>query len=282
MSVRSEMWSERDSPLKRLYRRTHAKLTRLAGFWQLVWAAGCELSLALVHARPPAWPGETSETILRVAPPRKPRPPDHTRVNWPVDASASGSAQVGSGGCHRWAARVQVGRKPARQKAREGYPSHYTSLVRWSIQIEKIGSAYIYIHIYHIYPIHITLVVPSRQCLFTYFGYVTIGLARHNRAHVNQSERLLVKPKRPCTDLCAEPVGVLNRLVQAKAGMSDSSSWEKLHWKKRVLTFPPVSAHIFIRNEDLYWYREHKRVKIADSIFRKQMWFWSYHCSSRW
>ena len=125
------MWSERDSPLKRLYRRTHAKLTRLAGFWQLVWAAGCELSLALVHARPPAWPGETSETILRVAPPRKPRPPDHTRVNWPVDASASGSAQVGSGGCHRWAARVQVGREPARQKAREGYPSHYTSLLWW-------------------------------------------------------------------------------------------------------------------------------------------------------
>ena len=45
------MCSERDSPLKRLYRRTHAKLTRLAGFGQLVWAAGCELSLALVHAR---------------------------------------------------------------------------------------------------------------------------------------------------------------------------------------------------------------------------------------
>ena len=27
--------------------------------------------------------------------------------------------------------------------------------IRWSIQIKKIGSAYIYIHIYHIYPIHI-------------------------------------------------------------------------------------------------------------------------------
>ena len=43
--------------------------------------------------------------------------------------------------------------------------------VRWSIQIEKIGSAYIYIHIsyvYYTYHIHITLVVPSRQCLFTY------------------------------------------------------------------------------------------------------------------
>ena len=95
----------------------------------LVWAADCELSLALVHARRPAWPGETSETMLRVAPPRKTRPPDHTRVNWPVDASASGSAQVGPGGRHRWAARVQVGQEPARQKAREGYPSHYTSLV---------------------------------------------------------------------------------------------------------------------------------------------------------
>ena len=124
------MCSERDSPLKRLYRRTHAKLTRLAGSGQLVWAAGCELSLVLVHARRPAWPGETSETILRVAPPRKTRPPDPTRVNWPVDASASGSAQVGPGGRHRWAERVQVGQEPARQKAREGYPSHYTSLVQ--------------------------------------------------------------------------------------------------------------------------------------------------------
>ena len=125
----SEMCSERDSPLKRLYRRTHVKLTRLAGFGQLVWAAGCELSQALVHARRPAWPGETSETMLRVVPPRITRPPDHTRVNWPVDASVSGSAQVGSGGRHRWAERVQVGREPARQKAREGYPSHYTSLI---------------------------------------------------------------------------------------------------------------------------------------------------------
>ena len=129
----SEMCSERDSPLKRLYRRlgTHTKLTRLAGSGQLVWAPGCEFSLALVHARRPAWPGVTSETILRVAPPRKTRPPDHTRVNWSVDASASGSAQVGSGGRHRWAARVQVGREPARQKAREGYPSHYTYLIWW-------------------------------------------------------------------------------------------------------------------------------------------------------
>ena len=50
--------------------KDHAKLTRLAGSGQLVWAAGCKLSLALVHARRPAWPGETSETILRVAPPR--------------------------------------------------------------------------------------------------------------------------------------------------------------------------------------------------------------------
>ena len=98
------MCSERDSPLKRLYRRTHAKLTRLAGSGQLVWAAGCELSLALVHARWSAWP---DETILRVAPPCKTRPPDHTRVNWPMDASASGSAQVGPGRPHRWAARVQ-------------------------------------------------------------------------------------------------------------------------------------------------------------------------------
>ena len=55
-----KMCSERDSPLKRLYQRTHAKLARLAGSGQLVWAAGCVLSLALVHALRPAWPGETS------------------------------------------------------------------------------------------------------------------------------------------------------------------------------------------------------------------------------
>ena len=75
--------------------------------------------------------------MLRVAPPRKTRPPDHIRVNWPVDASASGLAQVGPGGRHRWAARVQVGQEPARQKAREGYPSHYTSLVLLKISIKK-------------------------------------------------------------------------------------------------------------------------------------------------
>ena len=46
--ILSEMCSERDSPLKRLYRRTHAKLTRLAGSGRLVWATGCELSLALM------------------------------------------------------------------------------------------------------------------------------------------------------------------------------------------------------------------------------------------
>ena len=40
--------------------------------------------------------------------------------------------RVSTGGRHRWAARVQVGQEPARQKAREGYPSHYTSLV-WSL-----------------------------------------------------------------------------------------------------------------------------------------------------
>ena len=129
----AELCSERDSPLKRLYRRTHAKLAHMAGSGQLIWAAGCEHSLALIHARRPAWPGKTFETLLRVAPPCKTRPPDHTRVNWPVDTSASGSAQVGPGGRHRWAARIQVGREPARQKAREGYPSHYTSLFQVSM-----------------------------------------------------------------------------------------------------------------------------------------------------
>ena len=57
---------------------------------------------------------------------------------------------------------------------------------------------------------HVTLATAGyTPCLF---GYVTIGLARHNRTHFSQSERLLVKPQRPCTDLCAEPAGVWNRL----------------------------------------------------------------------
>ena len=50
------------------------------------------------------------------------------------------------------------------------------------------------------------------------FGYVTIGLARHNRTHFSHSERLLVKPKRPRTDLCAEPVGMWNRLSENSGG----------------------------------------------------------------
>ena len=57
---------------------------------------------------------------------------------------------------------------------------------------------------------HITLAMAGyTPCLFR---YITIGLVRHNRKHVSQSERRLVKPQRPCTDLCAEPVGVWNRL----------------------------------------------------------------------
>ena len=52
---------------------------------------------------------------------------------------------------------------------------------------------------------HVTLATAGyTPCLF---GYVTIGLTRHNRTHFSQSERLLVKPQRPCTDLCAEPAG---------------------------------------------------------------------------
>ena len=58
--IAPEICSERDSPLKRLYRRTHAKLAYLVGSVQLVWAAGCELSLALVHAWRPVWPVKTS------------------------------------------------------------------------------------------------------------------------------------------------------------------------------------------------------------------------------
>ena len=57
---------------------------------------------------------------------------------------------------------------------------------------------------------HVTLATAGyTQCLFV---YVTIGLARHNRTHVSQSERLLVKPQRPRTDLCAERVGLWSRL----------------------------------------------------------------------
>ena len=59
---------------------------------------------------------------------------------------------------------------------------------------------------------HVTLATAGyTPCLF---GYVTIGLVRHNRTLFSQSERLLVKPQRPCTDLCAEPVGVWNRLTK--------------------------------------------------------------------
>ena len=52
--------------------------------------------------------------------------------------------------------------------------------------------------------LHFSTLATARYspCLF---GYITIGMARHNRTHVNQSEHLLVKPNRPCTDLCAEP-----------------------------------------------------------------------------
>ena len=45
------MCSERDSPLKRLYRRTHAKLTRLAGSGQLVWARRWLRALAISRSR---------------------------------------------------------------------------------------------------------------------------------------------------------------------------------------------------------------------------------------
>ena len=56
---------------------------------------------------------------------------------------------------------------------------------------------------------HVTLATAGyTPCLF---GYVTIGLARHNRTHFSQSERLLVKPQRLCTDLCAEPAGGVKR-----------------------------------------------------------------------
>ena len=50
--------------------------------------------------------------------------------------------------------------------------------IRWSIQIKKNRQRlYLYTHISYIsytYPIHIALVVPSRQCLFTYLKWKCI------------------------------------------------------------------------------------------------------------
>ena len=66
------------------------------------------------------------------------------------------------------------------------------------------------------------------------FGYVTIGLARYNRTHFSQSERLSVKPKRPCTDLCAEPVGVWNRLKD--------TWWVKFFLKSCTISFKKLQS----------------------------------------
>ena len=65
--------------------------------------------------------------------------------------------------------------------------------------------------------VYVTLVTDVTLATAQYspclFEYVTIGLGRHNQTPVSQSERLLLKPQRPCTDLCAESVGVWNRLT---------------------------------------------------------------------
>ena len=57
--------------------------------------------------------------------------------------------------------------------------------------------------------------------------YVTIELAHHNRTRVSQSGRLLVKPQRPCTDLCAEPVGMWNRLPSPRKTMPTETWWRR-------------------------------------------------------
>ena len=132
---KSEMCSERDSPLKRLYRWTHVKLTRLAGFGQLVWAAGCELSLALVHARRDIWDNASGGPAAYNAAARS-HTSELTRGRFCFRVSTGGLRWR-----HRWAARVQVGREPARQKAREGYPSHYTSLYKYSADTLLVSSA---------------------------------------------------------------------------------------------------------------------------------------------
>ena len=70
---------------------------------------------------------------------------------------------------------------------------------------------------------HVTLATAGyTPCLFV---YVTIGLGRHNRTHVSQSGRLLVKPQRPWTDLCAERVGL----------------WSRLWWRHQMVTFSAFS-----------------------------------------
>ena len=75
-----------------------------------------------------------------------------------------------------------------------------------SATVRGNGNAFVYVTL----ATHVTLATAGyTPCLFV---YVTIGLARHNRMHVSQSERLLVKPQRPWTDLCAERVGLWSRL----------------------------------------------------------------------
>ena len=76
--------------------------------------------------------------------------------------------------------------------------------VRWSIPIEKIGSAYIYIHISYksyTYHIHITLVVPSRQCLFTYLYliYINTTLGMANVLMLFQGRDTLPCSQRECS-----------------------------------------------------------------------------------
>ena len=121
-SILPEMCSERDSPLERLYRRTHAKLTRLAS-GQLVWAAGCEPSLALGglcdRARHPrqyfGWPRRA----------KRGRPTTHEWID--MDASASGSAQWAQVGATDEPREFRLA--GSRQDKRLERAIHYTSLI---------------------------------------------------------------------------------------------------------------------------------------------------------
>ena len=72
------------------------------------------------------------------------------------------------------------------------------------------------------------------------FEHVTIGLVRHNRTHVSQSEHLLVKPQRPFTDLCTEPVGVWNRLVRDREDRGSRGGQNKFPLKRKLASWSMI------------------------------------------
>ena len=78
--------------------------------------------------------------------------------------------------------------------------------------------------------------------------YVTIGLVSHNRAHVSQSQHLWVKPKRPCTDLCTEPVGVrMRNRLPGKDGFWLDFIIKHLHGYRSLTVLYSFSSAKFLR-----------------------------------